>query len=489
MNLHDSPARFLETCTVLFAFSLSMSVAAAREPKVVRFEADQKSMIRNPACGWVLYAADLMLPHAGTYWQEVAEFVPKTSIVYIRLPWSLYEPEEGNYAWERSGNLKALIDGAKERGLKLAFRIVLNSKDCKVSAAPAYVREAGAAGYEEKGVGNIPLWTPDPTDLVFRMKFEKFLEAFASTFDDPDVVDFIDAVGLGWWGEMHHVGIPSEKRADVYEWICSSYARHFKKVLLGTQVTSELGEGDEGPLDREIAIDRHGYVARLDSLGSHWMKRKILPAIIGDTPFFGESCYFSLESWEMWKNPAETYTNHRQVLEATLKDALDFHANTLDLRKPNDCRTWFRSAPDLVQRFIEQGGYRFVPEEISYPESAGKQAVTIKHRWRNLGVGALPNGNRRWNRKYRVAFALMSEEETKPAAIHIDRRLDPGNWRGTGGHDCSSDVSFDVPPGDYRLAVAIVDTMKEPQPAIRLAVGSQGALLPWTEIGGFTVRN
>ncbi|MBX3742229.1 MAG: hypothetical protein KF712_14645 [Akkermansiaceae bacterium] len=466
---------------IAFAATALLKPAAAAGNKTVRFKADHDSVLRNPATGWALYAADLHLPDANAYWKEVEAFVPAASIVYIRLPWSLYETEEGAYGWEQPGNLKTLIDGAKQRGLKLAFRVVLNSKDCKQSAAPAYVRAAGAKGYDEKGEGGVPLWSPDARDPVFRAKFGKFLDAFAMAFDDPAAVDFIDAVGLGYWGEMHHLGFPREDRPEVYEWICSSYAARFKRVLLGTQVVSDLG--NSGPLDRSIAIGRHGYVARLDSLGSHWMWHEKLPSTIGDAPFFGESCYFSLREWDMWKDPKEKFENPRQVLEATMKDAFRYKANTLDLRKPNDCRTWFELAPDLVRRFVSEGGYRIFPEEISYPEKAEGQTLTIKHTWRNLGIGFLPNGNRRWNGKYRVAFALFRTGGTPPFAVHVDQNIDPGEWKGKSRHECSTTIPFPTPSGTYQLAVSIVDTTRGNEPGIHLATHDAKLVSGWTVIG------
>lgn len=469
----------------LLAVVLVVAGAAASEVTTVRFEADRTSVLRNPASGWALYAADLYLPDATAYWKEIDGFVPTASIVYIRLPWSLYESAEGEFAWKQPGDLKTLIDGAKQRGLKLAFRVVLNSKDCKRSAAPDYVRAAGAKGYDEQGEGGKALWSPDPLDPVFREKFGRFLDAFAASFDDPLTVDFIDGVGLGWWGEMHHLGFPAEKRPEVYEWICNAYASRFSKVLLGTQVVSDLGES--GPLDRGIAIEKHGYVSRLDSLGSHWMWHEKLPATIGDTPFFGESCYFSLREWDMWKDPKEKFENPRQVLEATMKDAFRYKANTLDLRKPNDCRTWFEIAPDLVQRFVSEGGYRLHPEEISYRESSQGQAISINHRWRNLGVGFLPNGNRRWNGKFRVAFALFGKDGAGPVEVYVAPDIDPGEWRGNVPFDCTTTPTFSSPSGEYRLAMAIVDTTRGNEPAIRLAVRNAPLASGWIPIGNLSL--
>ena len=70
-------------------------------------------------------------------------------------------------------------------------------------------------------------------DAVFQQKYEKFLQAFAVAFDDPDKVDFIDAYGLGKWGEAHGVKYNNySNKVEVFEWITDTYAKAFKRVPL-----------------------------------------------------------------------------------------------------------------------------------------------------------------------------------------------------------------------------------------------------------------
>jgi len=449
---------------------------------------DLHAVIRNPAMGWVLYIEGTP-PPADKYWKSVAPYVKTASILYLRLPWAYLEPKEGQYAWNNDANFQSLLQGARARGLQLAFRVVANSKDGAWPGAPDYVRDAGAAGYEESGPKG-QLWTPRLGDPVFRTAFAKFIRAFGQEFDNPAQVAYIDGGGVGWWGEMHHTQVDKGQLGETLHWLCSTYAQAFTHVLLGIQLHSELS--DWGKTDA-IALQKYGYVARIDSLGSFWFgkdSRDELHAISAETPFYGESCYFSLLGWNVWKNPKNGYLEPRDVLVGTMKDALENHANTLDLRQPGDAATWFKLAPDLVQRFVEQGGYRLAPTAVTVeagaPHGVG-HTYLIHQTWQNFGVGFLPDDNPRWNGKYRVAFALLPQEGGTPTEIETDSQIDPGSWKGGSQTDETSSIAFHAPPGTYRLALAIVDTTRQNQPAITLALNNETASAAWHVLGQITI--
>ncbi len=320
----------------------------------------------------------------------------------------LFEPQEGHYAWKEDANFQALVAGRSQQ-------------DCSAPATPLWVQAAGAQGYTEKGQGGRDLWTPTITDLVFRQKLENFVKAFAQEFDDPSRVDFIDGCGLGWWGEMDHLNIPSTECPQTLKWICETYGHSFHHVLLGIQINSELSQW--GALDN-IPLNDYGYVARRDGLGSSWLSehdREKLSSIYPQIPFYGESCYFSLDSWDIWKKDRRHFETIHDVLQATFDDAMTYHANTLDLRAPHDAALWNKEAPDLVTSFIANAGYRLAPTTIQYPaQFAVNQPFTIQYAWRNLGSGVMPNDNLRWGKKYRVGFALLNVDSKKPVATAID---------------------------------------------------------------------
>lgn len=160
--------------------------------------------------GWVIYIDAFerdYFPNAETFFEDIELGVQYASILYIRVPWSQLEPVKNSYAWEIDENYKLIIKKAQEYGLKLAFRIYVDGKNSYQQATPDFVKVDGARGYlinPENGEDNT-YWTPCLDDSIFQKHFEDFVEAFAKEYDDATKVDFIDAQGLGWWGEMHNV--------------------------------------------------------------------------------------------------------------------------------------------------------------------------------------------------------------------------------------------------------------------------------------------
>ena len=95
--------------------------------------------------------------------------------LYIRLGWADLEPKEGEYAWVYNDKFKRLIQGAKDRGLKLAFRVYYDNTDYTRTISPEYLKDAGAEGFES----NTGFWSPYTDDPVFLAKLEKFIKAMA----------------------------------------------------------------------------------------------------------------------------------------------------------------------------------------------------------------------------------------------------------------------------------------------------------------------
>lgn len=106
---------------------------------------DTMSILKNPAMGWALYIDTVggridigdYIPEAEFYWESVENAVPYVSHLYLRVAWAELEPQKGRYAWVYDSNFKKLIQGARDRGIKLCFSIYYLSKDAAVQATPA----------------------------------------------------------------------------------------------------------------------------------------------------------------------------------------------------------------------------------------------------------------------------------------------------------------------------------------------------------------
>ena len=455
---------------------------------------DTNSLIRNPAMGWGLYddASD-EVAKAENYWTVQDEAAKKfASFFYIRWRWSDMEPEEGKYAWLYDENFKKLINGALDRNLKLAFGIYVNGQDNIKPGTPQYVKEAGAKGYFNNGAHGNKNWTPYPDDPVFKEKFSKFIHAFAKEFDNPSKVDFVDGNGLGQWGEGDNIKTIHNDQLSVFKWVINLYAENFKKILLVTNLGSQ--EGLEA--EKEIAYLGNDFLPRRDGLGSHWYRedqKKMMASLFPRMPLVGESCYWQSDSSLFNNDPAFKNYSHpvtwKDVYNLTYQDAISSHANSLDLRDPLETKRWISRTPELVNKFMINGGYRFYPYQLSFPKQikAGN-SFDIEHEWRNTGVGMCPNNNKRWNQKYKVAFALIDKSNLEIKKIFIDQKSDPSQW--IKGLDIKYSFTGKIPAkiatGDYILGVAIIDTTNN-KPGIQLAIDDLRELKnEWFEIG--TVR-
>jgi len=451
-------------------------------------EEDTTSVIRNPAMGWVLYAdAFANFPDAYEYWESQDVYAESASIFYLRVPWSQLEPEEGFYAWENDQNYKDLIQGALDRGLHLAFRVYVDSEGSYRQATPDYVREAGANGMINSKNNR---WDPYVDNSVFQEKFTAFINAFALEYNDPGIVDYIDGNGLGRWGEGNRLKLEGADKFGVLLWIIETYATNFTRVLLGVQYNkSSTGFGLDN-IDA-VALEEYGYVIRKDTLGlPYWFTdtdKERIRSLFPSVPFYGENVYQYLQSRRRWENDYETLS---EALEAVINDALSLHANTLDLRIPEDTEAWFSDASDLVREFIVRGGYRLIPEKIIYPEAVEQtEEVTILHTWKNAGVGVLPNNILQWNYKYKVAFALIDPVTEQVVFTVIDEESEPSDWIEGELYSYELKTYLDeAPTGSYLLGCAIIDSTMDNTPAINLAINNEKTDSGWYVLGNILVH-
>lgn len=453
------------------------------------FPIDTTTVFRNPGMGWLMYVEEYgeNFPNPAEYWKTVDPYASKATGLYIRVPWSRMEPTEGHYAWNDDPAFKALIAGAKKRGLKLSFRIFVNSRDVHQQATPEFVFDAGAKADVLTKHHNFK--NPYPMDPIFREKFDQFLTAFGKEFDDPNVVDFVDLNTVGQWGEMHTItGLKKGDTAkwnDILDWLAKSYRAAFKKVLL----VINYAQPPFG-FEKQDELVNSGILMRRDGVGSiKWFKPKNKEKIKEHFPasaFVAENCY---QAFTVRKTSCDDgFKPIPKMLERVVNEALDLHANYLDLRKAIDVITWVRDYPQLVEKFGTQGGYRLAPVDADYtatmPLTVGSPLSVT---WQNSGVGRLPNGSSQWGNRFSIAYALLDSHGK--VVQEVRSAVDPGTI--IKGAPVTDRVWFhaSVPEGHYTLATAIVDKDNGGAPGVHLAVAGTDFNRPatWTPIGAVTV--
>lgn len=454
----------------------------------VSFIPDTISVLRNPAMGWVMYEEGWSFnggkdnPYTPEkFWEEMdaVNASAYSNILYIRVLWNVMEPKEGEYAWIYNESYKAYIQKAKDRGLKLAFRIFFDN------GVPDFVYEAGCKSTLDPPMSLKNDKQPYYDDPVFLEKLTNFIEAFAKEYDNPDIVDFVDAYGLGRWGEGHGVTLKDESNREyVMKKVTEEYARNFKHIL----TVMNLSAADY-KYSKPLVYDKLGFLPRRDGIGSFWFndeERKMLNELFPDKAHIGEGCYWfnspqgDTTHYDAFKHDQRfKMNNFTEALTVGVEDALTSHSNTFDLRVPAQCKFWIEQLPGQVQKFISYGGYRLYPVNIQVRQN--DRSLTVDHVWTNFGVGVLPNRHPNWNNKYQVSFCLLDRQTEEVKFIYTDPDIEPADWLKGSNYSYASSfvIPEDIPAGNYYLGIGITDRTKHNKPGILLSLPPEKRLHGW----------
>jgi len=465
---------------------------------LITIDPDTTKLLRNPLTGWVLYGSaflpdDFWDKHDSIHVPELPHPVKISDYAhtfYLRVSWTFLNPNEDEYAWDTNEKFKWMVRNARERGMRLAFRVVVDSRDKRQNATPEYVKAAGAKGYETM-TRETKVWSPYPDDLVFQKKYEKFLQAFAKEYNDPTVVEFVDGFGLGKWGEAHSMKyLNIANRRKVFEWAIDLYAKYFTKVplainyhrLIGTE--KDWAEPDpESESMLEYAFDK-GYILRHDALGmtdyyQQWerdmaAKWRYVRPIIMEGGWVTRHHNVKLDS--------RNYSTVADVRKGEFEDSKEAHVNMMDFRI-NETASWFESCYSLVKKFIAEGGYRLYPQQISLPRKIKEgEFAHIAHTWSNLGWGYCPTNLPQWNQKYKVAFGLL-DQNNHLVTTFVDNQTDLSKWLK------GNPTSYDFKPqingiskGSYSWTVAIVDITEHNTKGLDIAVKEEITDSGWLKL-------
>lgn len=478
--------------------------------KEIKLTLNTSDVLHNPLNGWVLYLSGDSDPSyfdKQMYLSELGKNVyvrDYASACYIRTGWKSLNPSDGVYSWDIPGDpIYKLISRAEELNIPIAFRVVVDGRD-QGENTPQFVFDAGAEYWLEND--RYPdRKTPIAMDNTWRSYYEKFIKAFAQRFNNPKTTAFIDAYGLGKWGEGHNVCYEqgnvvsdktSEYKANTMEWITKLYADNFTKVPLVINYHRHIGhpvsEGKIAETDSEsllgIAI-RNGYCLRSDAIGmnnddwgyNNWERNFVktwnfkLPVLMEGGWIVGQHNY--------WDDNAGYRQGHPEDVRAgEFASSKEAHVNMMDFRVGEETESWFKTSFKLVKQFIAEGGYRLYPDKVSLPETMHIGVSSeVAHRWRNVGWGYFPNNLPQWNYKYKVAFALLDSQD-KAVEIYIDDKCEPSVWTESKPNQYRFSTNPKVSAGEYTWAVAIIDTTNDNKPGIELALSRNVTDEGWVKL-------
>ncbi len=375
---------------VLGVLTCASVCAGADEALVLVHPADTGAELANPGMGWVLHYYDNVPAHYGSKLapSDTLDDWPGLTVIYLRIPWSYLEPEEGQFNW-------SVLDTPAQRwvakGKQIALRISC-SESWTRWATPEWVAKAGAKGYNfrpGKGVeADGPFWEPDYDDPVFLAKLDQFLAALARRYDGQGDVAFVDVGSLGVWGEGHTWA--SSKRpilpATVKRHV-DLHRKHFKKTLL--VANDDLGGPNAAGANEVIpyAADR-GLTLRDDSILVQPAPRAYFHAAWSDlfwpkVPVILESEHYGASKQRGAWQDGNLY----------LKAVEEYHASYASIHWwPQE---FLQAERDLVRQINQRLGYRLQLVEARWP-AAVRVGGTLRFEaaWRNAGVApCLPGGH------------------------------------------------------------------------------------------------
>lgn len=498
--------------SVLMLLALALGGLTA-EGETVTFVPDSTRVIRNPLQGWVMY---LGRTWDENFWEEkgydrmkacgedepvrVSDYA---SCAYVRTSWVSFEPAEGCYAWDDpDSQLMRLIRSVNDRGLRIAFRIVIDGRD-QGQNTPQYVFDAGAEGYYDPKAPGKNL-SPYPDDPVFQEKYAKFFKAFAAHFDDPSKVEFIDAYSLGKWGESHSMIYKDNSNKErVFDWAIDLATSCFKKVPMVLHYHRMLGDPDDDgwgsvPADAEKLITRainRGFSLRHDAFGMHGYYQDWEKAMARKwnfrRPIIMEGGWITGAHHRYWRDPSGLYRegHAEDVRKGEFDASAEARVNMMDFRINDETRSWFEDAFPLVKKFVAEGGYRLYPASVSAPvkaKSGSKAKVSTV--WHNMGWGYCPTNIPQWNQKYKVGIALL-DASGKPVMSVVEKKSDLSKWLRESPGAYETIVSLKgIAPGTYTWAVALVDVTADSRPGLEMAVDPALMADGWLPAGKITIE-
>ena len=388
------------------------TVAAGADDRVTVRPADNGAELCNPGMGWVFHYYDNQPKNYGSKLvpSDTLDGWPGLTVIYLRIPWSYIEAEEGRFNW-------SVLDTPAQRwiakGKQVAFRITASESWIRW-ATPRWVQEAGAKGYNfrpGKGVElDGPYWEPDFDDPVFLKKLDRFLSAMAARYDGRPEVAFVDVGSLGVWGEGHTWA--STKRpippATVKRHF-DLHKKHFPKTLLA--VNDDMG-GPQAAGANEVmqyAADQ-GLTLRDDSILVQPDKNAYFHAAWAQpfwprVPVILESEHYGgSKDRGCWKD-GRLY----------LKAVEDYHASYASIHWwPHE---FLKENRELVRKMNLRLGYRLQLTEASWPKTVrtGGQ-LAFRTDWRNAGVApCLPGG---------YPAVTLKDSQGGIAAVLVDESFD-----------------------------------------------------------------
>lgn len=370
---------------------------------------------------------------------------PLCSIAYFRIYWKYLEPERGVYRWDI---IDKALETARARGQELMLRVgpYGTGDDNDV---PAWYREMVGPKRDWNGpdwnyLG--PYWMVDANDPRYAQCFGGFIRELGKRYNNHPDLDSVDMSIVGSWGEGINDGrMTQETRVLLNDAYLDTFTQTPLMMLLA-----------ENSQTNKYPRNRRGSGFRFDCLGDmgEWehmmraypyqMAANGLDTAWLTAPLSFEACWV-MEHWRQQDWDVD------YIIEQSLK----WHMSSFNNKSSAVPDVWWPKVNDWLKKM----GYRFALRRLEYEGTVKPgEHMQIAAWWENLGVAPC-------YKNYLLAYRLRNDSGCHMIISDADLlTFLPGDKL----HKTAMLLPEDIPAGDYRLDVAIVDK-RGYKPRVKLA--------------------
>ena len=411
--------------------------------------------VRNPGLGLVGYTWEESGPSIAarkgleTLEQHVDRLsrLPFVDVLYIRCDWKHVQSRPG--ALNMHPVWRLTLDAAKSRGLRVAFRVQLsnpNSPDGPI-AMPDFVKAKVPLvkiGTDRANGGSTELYEPRYDDPAFQAAFRDLNELLARQFDGDPLIEWVDLMQYGFWGEGHtsnlHNPFPDFATAEkTFVEMTDLQLSAWKKTPLAVNTQPDIsGVGNRKVIDMAMHA---GAWLRSDSV---IVEEPVQVDMLANRP-----PWLAVVMEDGYDRRYEL--SMRPRLERTLRHALELGANYWSLwTESANLEKFFGANPQLLQPLQSRIGYRVRPAWVWQRKRRGANELVMAVY--NDGVAGVPG-------------QLSVNVTTPDGRFRTSGTLDPGYPHAGRLRECAVTLPRELEGQKVRIEAAI-----EVRPGVRKAV-------------------
>lgn len=397
------------------------------------FTTPTEKTIRNPGIGLVGYTWEESGPslavRAGKRsledQVEQTASLPFVDVLYIRCDWRNVQSHPGRLDLDPVWGLT--LDAARRHGLRVAFRVQLSNPEFqpKEIALPEFLRsripmmEIGSLARR----GNFNYVEPRYDHPEFRKAFSELNHLLAAEFDDNPLVEWMDLMQYGFWGEGHTSNLPNPfpdyvTAERTFVEMTQEQVEAWKKTPLAVNTQPDISHvGNRLVLDLAM---RAGAWLRSDSIR---LEEPIQIDQIANRPPWLAAIMEDgdLRQYDVAKLPPDAAGVN--PMENRMLHTLDLRANYWSLWTESDnLKQYNERYPRGFERLRTQLGYRVRPAWIWQRKRYDTFELIVSVV--NRGLAGVPG-------------VLWLTAASPQAGWKLRGSLDPGQPAGGGNRECS----------------------------------------------------